>query len=295
MHASGFAIGHHGEILQGVFRGEDSRLHRGLVTLPFPPRYSIAVAEPIDGIEVLVRPKHKTKSGAAARLLLGGIGYTGRGIKVTVNSNIPEGFGLGSSTTDVVATIRATARLLGLQLEASTIFRLAVRAEVASDGTMFTGNPRLVCPREGTVLERFESRIPEFSLISVNVAPNHPVDTLAHPPTRYTGDEIREFGDLRKLLRRALENGSLDELGEMATRSAVINQRYLPQPHFDSLLELSQSTNAFGLQVAHSGRMVGMFLDPRLEKEDKSVEHIQRELLRLNLFSEFFRSGQTSV
>jgi uncharacterized protein involved in propanediol utilization len=86
-----------------------------------------------------------------------------------------------------------------------------------------------------------------------------------------------------------------DELGEMATRSAVINQRYLPQPHFDSLLELSQSTNAFGLQVAHSGRMVGMFLDPRLEKEDKSVEHIQRELLRLNLFSEFFRSGQTSV
>ncbi|UIJ88755.1 hypothetical protein LZK77_25145 (plasmid) [Rhizobium leguminosarum] len=81
----------------------------------------------------------------------------------------------------------------------------------------------------------------------------------------------------------------------MATRSAVINQRYLPQPHFDSLLELSQSTNAFGLQVAHSGRMVGMFLDPRLEKEDKSVEHIQRELLRLNLSSEFFRSGQTSV
>lgn len=295
MRGSGFAIGHHGEILQGVFRDEDNRLHRGLVTLPFPPRYSIAVAEPIDGIEVLVSPKHKTKSREAARLVLDENGYSGMGIKLTLNSNIQEGFGLGSSTTDVVATIRATASLLGLQLKVSTIFRLAVRAEAASDGTMFTGNPRLVCPREGTVLERFERRIPEFSLISVNVAPNRPVDTLAHPPNRYTGDEIKEFGELRKLLRRALENGSLGDLGEIATRSAVINQRYLPQPHFHSLLELSQSTSAFGLQVAHSGRMVGMFLDPRLEKEDKSVEHIQRELLRLNLFSEFFRSGQTSV
>lgn len=295
MRGSGFAIGHHGEILQGVFRDEDNRLHRGLVTLPFPPRYSIAVAEPIDGIEVLVSPKHKTKSREAARLVLDENGYSGMGIKLTLNSNIQEGFGLGSSTTDVVATIRATASLLGLQLKDSTIFRLAVRAEAASDGTMFTGNPRLVCPREGTVLERFERRIPEFSLISVNVAPNRPVDTLAHPPNRYTGDEIKEFGELRKLLRRALENGSLGDLGEIATRSAVINQRYLPQPHFHSLLELSQSTSAFGLQVAHSGRMVGMFLDPRLEKEDKSVAHIQRELLRLNLFSEFFRSSQTSV
>ncbi|MFA1677623.1 GHMP kinase [Rhizobium mongolense] len=290
MHAYGLAIGHHGEILQGVFRGRDNRLHRALVTLPFTSRYSVAVAEPIDGDNVLVSPKHKTKSREATRLFLDEIGHSGMGIKLTVNSNIPEGFGLGSSTTDIVATIRATARLIGMEPKASTIFRLAVRTEAASDGTMFTGKPRLVCQREGTILERFKKRIPEFSMISVNVAPSDPVDTLTHPPARYTEDEIREFGKLRKLLRRALENESLRDLGGVATRSAVINQQHLPQPHFDFLLELSQSTKALGLQVAHSGRMVGIFFDPRLEREDKTIQHIQSELLRLNLSSAFFRS-----
>lgn len=290
MHASGLAIGHHGEILQGVFRDKDHRLHRGLVTLPFTSRYSIAVAEAIEGHEVVVLPRHKQKARDAIEHFLREVGHNSTGIRLIVSSNIPEGFGLGSSTTDIVATIRATAKLLGRRLKPSMLFRLAVRTEAASDGTMFTGKPRLVCQREGTVLERFGKKMPEFSMISINAAPDQPVDTLVHPPARYNGEEISEFGELRRLLRRALRTGSLSDLGKVATRSAIINQRHLPQPHFASILDLSRSKGAFGVQVAHSGRMVGILLDPSLGRDDKPVRQIQSELLRLNLFSEFLRS-----
>lgn len=290
MRISASANGHHGEILQGVFRGDDEHLHRGLVTLPFSSRFSIAVAEPIAGRDIEVHPNHKTKSRDAARLFLSEIGYSGAGMRLTVGSNIPEGFGLGSSTTDIIATIRAAAKFVGWDLKASTIFQLAVRAETASDGTMFSGKPRLVCQREGTVLERYKQKLPAFSLISVNVAPDDPVDTLIHPPARYTDDEIAQFGDLRKLLRRSLRHGSLRDLGEVTTRSAIINQRRLPQPHFDALLELSRSAGAFGIQVAHSGRMIGILLDPRIERDDKVVQQIRAELLQLNVFPEFYRS-----
>ncbi|WMT92546.1 GHMP kinase [Pelagibacterium sp. H642] len=290
MHASGWAIGHHGEILQGVFHGDDHRLHRGLVTLPFTSRYSIAVAEAIEGDEIIVYPKHKRKARDAMEHFLREMKHDQKGIRLIVSSNIPEGFGLGSSTTDIVATIRATAKLLGTRLKPSALFRLAVRTEAASDGTMFSGKPRLVCQREGTVLERFRRKIPEFSLISVNVAPDQPVDTLIHPPARYNEQEISEFEELRRLMRRALRTASLSDLGKVATRSAIINQRYLPQPHFAAILDLCRSKGAFGVQVAHSGRMVGILLDPSLDRDDRTVRHIQSELLRLSLFSEFLKS-----
>lgn len=260
------------------------------MTLPFSSRYSIAVAERIEGSDIEIHPHHKTKSRDAARLFLSEIGYSGSGMRLTVRSNIPEGFGLGSSTTDIIATIRAAAKFVGWDLKASTIFQLAVRAETASDGTMFSGKPRLVCQREGTVLERYKQKLPAFSLISVNVAPDDPVDTLIHPPARYTDDEIAQFSDLRTLLRRSLRHGSLRDLGEVTTRSAIINQRRLPQPHFDALLQLSRSAGVFGIQVAHSGRMIGILLDPRVERDAKVVQHIQAELLQLNMFTEFYRS-----
>ena len=290
MQASGWAIGHHGEILQGVFSGDDRRLHRGLVTLPFTSRYSIAVAEVIEGDEVVVWPRHKHKARRAIEYFLREAAHDQIGIKLIVRSNIPEGFGLGSSTTDIVAAIRATANLFGRRLKPTLLFQLAVRTEAASDGTMFAGRPRLVCQREGTVLERFRRKLPKFSLISVNVAPDRPVDTLNYPRARYNQEEIGQFDELRRLLRRALRTGSLSDLGEVATRSAIINQRYLPQPHFVPILDLCRSKKTFGVQVAHSGRMVGILVDPSLDRNSKMVRQIQNELLRMNLFSEFLRS-----
>lgn len=287
MYASASSIGHHGEIIQGVFRDGEDRLHRGLVTLPFVPRHSIALARSTNSATVEIEPKHKRKALQAIEMFLERVNQDATGIHVTIKSNIPEGFGLGSSTADIVSSVGATARLLGASVKSRDLFQLAVQAETASDGIMFLKWPHLVCQREGRVLERYKWRLPRFSLLSFNAAPNDPVDTLDYTAARYSDDEIDEFQVLRALLRRAFKKQDLALLAEVATRSAIINQRHLPQPHFNEILEIVRDAKAPGLQVAHSGRMIGIILRPEWRYHSRSVQTIQRELLHLGFFPEY--------
>ncbi|ARS65908.1 GHMP kinase [Sinorhizobium meliloti] len=288
MNATSLAIGHHGEILQGVFRDDRRRLHRGLVSLPFAHRFAIARVRLSSDRNMTVVPGYKKKSLVAMQLLCGELGYTGPGFELSIRSNIPEGYGLGSSTADIVATLRAVARYLGHRLTARVAFRIAVKAETASDSTMFTGRARLVCQREGTVLERYAEGLPPFSLLSVNVAPDDPVGTLAFPAARYTDDEIDEFAALRDKMRRAISEQDLSLLGKVAKRSSVLNQRRLPQPHFEEIRAIARSVKAAGVQVAHSGRMVGIILNPTISTTDARFKSAKQQLIDLHLLPEFY-------
>lgn len=290
MRNSATAIAHHGELLQGVFRDEDGRLHRGLVTLPFAFKRSIALATRTTGTAVAIEPPSKTKALAAIKMLLEDKGLPAGGMSIKIQSNIPEGYGLGSSTADISAAIRALAMLFGMRIKARDIFRLAVMAEKASDGTMFSNRARLVCQREGITLEKYERELPEFSLLSINVAPDEPVSTLDYPAARYSDDEIAEFDELKKKLRRAVNNQDLIRLGRVATRSAVINQKHLPQPKFDELLKLAERREVVGLQVAHSGRMLGFMLPAGLRSSDRAVVNLEADLLELGFLPEFYPS-----
>jgi len=51
-------------------------------------------------------------------------------------------------------------------------------------------------------------------------------------------------------------------VGRAATASAQINQRHLPKPQFDKCLKLAERVEALGVQVAHSGTLVGLLFDP---------------------------------
>ena len=100
------AIGHHGELIQGVFEGEKARLHRVLVTLPALRLKSEARFETSEITNLTVDPAHKAKAAAAARLTLDLLKTTDGGT-LSIKSSIPVGRGYGSSTADVVAAIRA--------------------------------------------------------------------------------------------------------------------------------------------------------------------------------------------
>ena len=70
---------------------------------------------------------------------------------------------------------------------------------------------------------------------------------------------------LNKALRcfeESLPNRSVDLLGEAATISAKINQKYLKKPKFEELLEIKNKSGALGLQIAHSGTLAGLIFSP---------------------------------
>ncbi|MES1241076.1 MAG: kinase [Acidobacteriota bacterium] len=268
----GSSIAHAGEILQGVFEASDNRLHRGLVTLPCVALESTATFEVTAGSGITVEPVWKTKAQASARLALSYLGLREVAGHLTVRSNIPPRWGFGSSTSDVIASIRAVAYAFRRRLAAHVVASLAVRAEIASDAVMFEDRAVLFAQREGIVLEDFGCGLPPMDVLVLNTDPSgNGVDTLLMPPAEYSPWEVEAFRPLRGLLRRALYTQDARLVGRVASASARINQRHLPKPRLDDLERLVEDLGGVGLQVAHSGCVVGLLFDSLVDAREERL------------------------
>jgi len=269
---TGRAIAHHGELLQGVFPRKDGRLHRALLTLPFPRAESVVTFWPEDKAGIHTRPIGRNKAAKAAMLAFQEFGFSQIGGCLTIESSIPIGCGYGSSTADVVAAIRAVASATGAQLHRSLICRLAVEAEIASDAIVFGEQAVLFAHREGRVLEYFSGDYPPLDIIGFASRDDAPVDTLAFTPARYGSSEIESFRVLRALARRAIRNSDAGLLGQVASASARINQNHLPKKHFTAVLKLAEEVDACGVHVAHSGNLMGILIDATKESSSAQLK-----------------------
>jgi len=256
-------MAHHGELLQGVFEGADGRLHRGLVTLPLPSLRARATFWPRRLGAIATRPARRSKAARAAALALAHLGFSGHGGELTLESEIPLGHGYGSSTADVIATLRAVAAAAGTSLRRATTARLAAAAEGASDAIAYGTQAVLFAQREGRMLELLGAELPPLVVVSLVSGQERAVDTLALAPARYDSGEIEFFRALRGLLRCAVERQDPWLLGRVATASARIGQRHLPKPRFEHALGLAREHGTCGLQVSHSGSLMGILLDGR--------------------------------
>ncbi len=290
----GASIAHHGEILQGVFEDGQGLLHRGLVTLPCALLRSVTVFQSSRSGELLIDPPWKTKALAATRCTLTHLGCDEMGGQVRVITNVPLCWGLGSSTSDVVATIRAVACAFHAELPPETVAALAVESEVASDSMMFEDRAILFGQREGLVLEDLAGCLPALEVVGVN-ADADGISTLHLPLANYSHAEVESFRTLRSLLRRAVVEQDARLLGAVASESARINQRHLAKPRFDQLEKLVESVGALGLQVAHSGTVVGLLFAPadREGGNDERIEVTEARLRELGFTSPWrFETGR---
>ncbi|MFF7779067.1 GHMP kinase [Streptomyces tanashiensis] len=266
---TGYAPCHHGELLQGVFLDDDGRRCAGLVTLPMAGPGSTAAFTRRPGTApgaLTVLPADRTKAARAAALAVAECawrtGVPACGGEVRLTCDVPVGLGMGSSTADVIATVRAVADSYGLRLPVDTIARLAVRAELACDPLMLDRRPVLFAQREGRVLEILGPALPPLVVVGCTLGGGAPVDTLALP-VREAGDgDVRAFERLRTLLRRAVATGDVHQLGEVATASARRGQQLLGHPDFDALTGIARRAGAVGVQIAHSGAVAGVLFDP---------------------------------
>ena len=258
---TGTAIAHHGEFLQGVFEGSDARLHRGLITVPMPTRQAVATFWPRTGTAIRTRPAGLSKALRAAELTLARLGLAHAGGDLTIQSAICVGHGYGSSTADVVASIRAVAAAAGKQLTASSVCAIAVAAEGASDAIAYADQAVLFAQREGRVLEFLAGEFPPLVIVGLRSIGQGPVDTLGQPAARYDSGEIEQFRVLRGLAGHAIAHRDARLLGRVASMSAQISQRHLPKPHFETVRQIAAHHRACGVQVAHSGSLMGVLLD----------------------------------
>ncbi|MFF8261988.1 GHMP kinase [Streptomyces virginiae] len=266
---AGHASCHHGEILQGTFLDSTGRRCAGLVTLPMSgpgsrAEFTLRAGSPPTALTV--RPADRTKAARAAALAVEECarrrGEPPCGGELRISGDIPVGLGMGSSTSDVIAVIRAVADSYAMRLAPAAVARLAVRAELACDPLMLDARPVLFAQREGRVLEVLGSRLPPLVVVGCALGGGAPVDTLSLPARVHDDHDVRAFERLRVLLRRAVATGDAGLLGRVATASARRGQRVLRHPEFDALVAIARRLGAVGVQIAHSGAVAGLLLDP---------------------------------
>ena len=280
--SSGSAIAHHGEILQGVYTPTDGCTYRALVTLPYPQRQAQATFRPVPGQVITVEPAWKTKAGEAARLTLRYCGQSAWGGHVTITNSTPPCWGFGSSTSDVTATIRAVSTACQMPLPATVVARLAVAAEMASDAVMFDERAVLFAHRVGVVLEDLGGTLPPLEVVGVNTDLTEVgVDTLHMPPMQYSPEEHALLHTLVAQLRQAVERRDPHLVGHVAWMSARLHQRHLPKPGFADLELLVEEVEALGLQVSHSGTIVGLLFDPHDAGKERKIRDVRLRLRAL--------------
>lgn len=292
----GTATAHHGELFQGVVEISEGRLRRGLVSLPCGIFRSEATFFPNRSGVVQVEPVWKIKTRKAIELALSYCDKRHLGGVLNICSTIPVGWGLGSSTSDVTAAIRAVASSFGVKVESRVIASLAVQAESASDSTMFNENIVLFAQREGVIIEDLKGSLPALDVLGFNSDHTaRSLDTLSLLPARYTWWEVEAFRPLVGLLRRAIETQNPYLIGQVAAASAHINQKHLPKPHYDFFKKVEHEVGALGLQVAHSGTVVGFLFDPYDSQTESRIQGARRMLSDLGFDQTWrFQTRETS-
>lgn len=180
-------------------------------------------------------------------------------IRISIHSTIPIAKGMASSTADIAATAVATAQHLGHQLDESTLAQLCVSLE-PTDSTVF---------HQLTLFDHNDAS----TQISCDSQPSLDLLVLESPQTLRTADyhRIPRQASLHAgapALKRAWEKvqeacaeQNPYRMGEAATLSAIASQMLLPKPDFDALLSLVEECDLYGVNVAHSGSVVGLMLD----------------------------------
>jgi uncharacterized protein involved in propanediol utilization len=247
-------FGTFGELLQGVLPGPDGHF---LVTLPIA-RWTVATFQTDPDVAgVQVRPAHKRKALRLAEAILDRAGRASGGV-LTIDSSLPEGKGMASSSADLVATARAMANALHLDLPPRRIERLLHRIE-PTDGVLY---PAVVAFDHRSVRLRARlGSLPTMTIVGVDeggIVDTVEFNRIAKP---FSAADRTEYARLLERMAAAVAARDLAAVGAVATRSAVMNQALWPKRNLPAVLDICTEVGAVGVVAAHSGTMLGILLD----------------------------------
>ena len=253
-----------GELAQGVIEG----IHF-LVTCPvdFYSRVKVDIYSDGPGVEA---PQDCDKAAAAVRRTLFQLKNAKVRAKLTINNPIPRGKGMASSSADLAAAIAATGLALGEEISPYQIAQIALSIE-PTDGIMIPG-VALFDHRAGIIRESLGPP-PPMEIVALDLGGT--VDTVQFNMVdrfqRWQSVD-KQTGEALRLLRRGIEEQDPELVGRGASISAEASQTVLAKPRLAEVKEFAESVGAVGVNVGHSGTIMGVLLDAR-ERRGKSTYH----------------------
>lgn len=271
---SAICNGSFGEVLQGV--RENGR--KFLVNMKIK-NYSRATVYLSESTYRVLNERHYWKSYQLVRKLIKGLGYE-YDCYIDLQSNVPIGKGLSSSTADMVASAKAVENALSITLDNDFLAK-EISAIEPNDGLHYPGTS-FYEHVTGNLIYNVQF-IPKFKIVGVDFGGE--VDTLAFNRSgkSYDAEDRVEFERLIEELKSSYQTQDAVRIARVATQSSLLSQKVLYKPYLDKFLDLSQSCSALGVANTHSGTYLGMIFDRELSDYSEIYRKINAEFKNVEI------------
>jgi len=245
------APGSCGELAQGTMDGKNF-----LITCPIDV-YSTITVSTDESTPFHIGSKIQTAINKTTQYLQ----LKNKRFHVHVASDLPMGKGMASSSADISAMCQTIALSAGKLLTADEIADIALSIE-PTDGIFYPGI-MLFDHIQGSIRRYLGNALPMYIAI-FDVGGE--INTLHFNQRRdlkklnqANESEIRKAIDL---IVKGLALKDISLIGQGATISALANQKILFKPHLEKIIDISLSLGAVGVNIAHSGTVVGVLFPP---------------------------------
>lgn len=198
-------------------------------------------------------------------------------ISLEINSNIPVGKGMASSTADIGATIKATLSLLNKNLDNEEISRIASAIEPTDSILLYENS--IFNPINGQV-KKYLSTLENCSVIILE--PDEILETsIMRSNPNYLNIKLENKSIINKsfnLLEKGLREKDLKLIGNACTLSSLANENIYKKPYLNEIIEISNKTGAYGVNIAHSGTVIGIVIDNKIDHE-RIISHLKESHL----------------
>jgi mevalonate kinase len=189
------------------------------------------------------------------------------GLKITVESDIPPGAGMGSSAAVAVATVAATAKLLGLTLTPDEVAQSALAAEVVVHGKPSGIDPTVssyggaILFKKGDKPKRINADFDQIRLVladsGIQRSTGKLVSKVLETKKKFPGilePLYRSATELVEKTREALENGDFATVGElMNINHGLLSALGVSNAKLEELVYAAREAGALGSKITGAG------------------------------------------
>lgn len=209
----------------------------------------------------------------------GGEGEWGRNLRVDIQSEIPRGKGMASSTADLGATLLAGAKYLKREIGFEEMIKICLEIE-PTDSTLFP-DLTLFDHVRGKYKKSYEKQLDCQVLL---LEGREIIDTLEFHNIEKDAILRENIPQMKRAIQK-IETGigkdDLKELGQGAILSALANEKILKKPGLEKVIKQALKFGAYGVNVAHSGSVLGiLFEDKYFDKEAFLYEITEEDFYR---------------
>lgn len=239
--------GSFGEVLQGKINGQDM-----LLSCPVNLYTKVKVYESSNPVN---KKKYKKSSIFLFEVLKSwGFEEFAKKIDIEINSDIPYGKGMASSTADLSALYYCLLKMFDKKFNEEELKNNCINVE-PTDSIIFD-KMTLFDYKMGSIVNKLGGYF-EYNILAFEG--RNTVDTIEFNNKNLPN--LSNVDDLLPTLRQAVKEKNLEKLSFVSTESIIRNQKRLNYDWIEKVIEIKNNTNGLGIIGAHSGSVLGIIYD----------------------------------